>query len=352
MAFQASDPKIYRQQQIKGLNRQWHEEDMFMKLAPLMSKGFSWDVADGRLKRMGPTTMQPQSPWCHGKGTYKKNCLFDHHIVFDLFDIIPKACIDCWKVVVTPKTVHQLMEMEAIQQQLPWPCKCGIEMRDYTPKFYGAYFYNHSFDEGRSRYEEVVKLVKDNMPGGKDLVKDIILKRGCTEFEMLKGPSPFWHMTAKEEEMYEILRAYVVQDRSHMRQPESIKNHVRQVWLLWAHSINDMTYLQYNDNTPLFPGYVKYHEGNIDGIKADLAIAKAEKVAGLTPETTLKFLETAQLFADRHNVESLESFKAALDIKRFDIVPDKEEEVPSEETPTVKLADVDDDMKGEEDGTF
>ena len=166
-----------------------------------------------------------------------------------------------------------LMEMEEIQQQLPFACKCGMERRDYTPKHYGAYFYNTSLEEGVDKYHTVVDLVTKNMTNGEEIAKNVILKRGCTEYEFIKGPSPYWHMTDKEEEMYDMLTAYVENYRSNHRQPDLIKNFVRQEWLRWAHSNGDFSYLPWNGGVKLYPDYVTYHEGDVELIKKDLETA-------------------------------------------------------------------------------
>ena len=154
------------------------------------------------------------------------------------------------------------------------PSKCGIEMRDYTPKHYGGYFYTHSLEEGRERYEQVRKGVDEAIDGGKDL--SVILKRGCTEYEMIKGPSVYWHNTAEESKMLELIDAFVDLSRSNNRQSEMVKNSVRLKWALWAHSNGDFTYKELNNGKALFPDYVKYHEGDIEDIKKDLESAQEE----------------------------------------------------------------------------
>jgi hypothetical protein len=304
MAFQQSDPKIYKSMKIKGLMRDWHDNDPFRRLAPLASKGYYWDVETKRLKKAGPFSVSTNTPWCHARGGHHKNCLFDHHVAFDLFGIIPPRCQECWKVVVTPRNFQQLIELEALQLSLPEtvPCKCGIELRDYTSKHYGGYFYTNSFDEGRDRYEQVVQWVSEALTNGPEIAETVILKRGCTEFEMIKGPAPYWHMTKEEAEQYELLEAYVDNHRNLSKQPDMVKNHVRQKWALWAHANGDLSYVPYNGGVPLFPGYVRFHEGDRDAIKADLAMAKAKVLGNIDGEVSFKFLKVAQDFADKNDV--------------------------------------------------
>jgi len=275
MGFQQSSPKIYAQQKISGKLREWMEQDVYRKLSVLNASGWVWDSGTSMLKRgNGGSMYNPNTPWSYHTDRYSKKCAFDHHVVFDSFGIISPGCLKCWKVVATPETFADLMEMEEIQKQAPWPCKCGIELRDYAPKHYGAYFYNDSLEEGRDKYEAVKDVILKNMTNGKRIAETLILKRGCTEYEFIKGPSPYWCMTPKEEELYALLDEYVDFPKTQGKQTEMGKIFVYQNWALWAHANGDMTYKDWNDGHSLFPGYVKYHEGDIETIKDDLETAK------------------------------------------------------------------------------
>jgi hypothetical protein len=276
MTFLASGGALYNTMTHKGTLAKWLDDDVNSLLSPLLNCGFVWDANSDMLRRPTPTDhrkMVFSTPWCHAKGTPRKHCGMDHHITFNNFHIIHPRCLSCWKVVVTPKTFKQLCQLEVTEKNMNVASKCGIEMRDYTPKFYGGYFYNHSLEEGRERYEEVRKAVDQNLDNGKDV--DVILKRGCTEYEMMKGPSVYWHNTKEESKMLEIIDGYVEVPRNQLRQSEIIKNSVRLKWALWAHMNGDMSYKELNGGESLFPDYVKYHEGDIEDIKKDLATAES-----------------------------------------------------------------------------
>jgi hypothetical protein len=259
---------------IKGEMRRWMEMDVFKKLSGLAGNGWAWDSGTMTLSQPGPKTMAIDTPWSHATVSHDKNCNFDHHIAFDKFGIIPPKCLKCWKVCMGLPNFATLMEMENLQNQMPWPCKCGIELRDYTTKHYGAYFYNNTLEEGRDKYHTIKDIVEKHLPNGKEIAKGIILKRGCTEFEMIKGPSPYWHMDEKEEEMYELLCSHVIMPRNNAKQPELMKNYVHQTWALWAHANGDLSYKPWNNNEMLFPDYVRYHEGDLEEIKKELALAQ------------------------------------------------------------------------------
>jgi hypothetical protein len=248
------------------------EDDFFKRLGVMYQYGFEVDPLTLRFTKKAGGIV-PATPWCHAKGSHWFSCQFDHHIAFNLFGIIAPRCQSCWKVCMGLPNFASLMEMEEMQKQLPFPCKCGIERREYTPKHYGAYFYTNSLRAGRERYNDVVELVTKNMTKGKKIAKGIILKRGCTEYEMIKGPSPYWRMTEKEKEIYSLLEAYVDIPRNNHDQYEAIKINVKQDWIKWAHSHGDYSYLPWNGGEKLFPDYVSYHKGDIEGIEADMAKA-------------------------------------------------------------------------------
>jgi hypothetical protein len=203
--------------------------------------------------------------------------------------------------------------MEQLLHNLDLPSKCGIELRDYTPKHYGAYFYCDGFDQGRERYAEIRKAIDDNIElTDKDKPIDVILKRGCTEFEMIKGPSPYWSCSGADLEMYKLAEAFIEINRGNSSQDPLQKTNVRCKWMLWAHSNGDMSYLPYNGGEKLFPGYVSYHEGDVDDVKRDLCIANMEGTTGMPPEVTVEFLEAVSDFATKNKIANVGSLTYAL----------------------------------------
>lgn len=336
MGFMDSGPRIYNTMQLEGTIKNWDDNDIYTRLAPLYERGFAWDPKDSRLKNMAPQAIVANTPWTHGKSIYTKHCGLDHNIMFNTFNIIPPRCLDCWKVCVTLQNFDECVRMEKLQRELATqgiPCKCGAEMRDYTPKFFGAYFYTNSLDEGRDRHAQVVDLLKENK-FSQETIDHAILKRGCTEFEMIKGPSPFWHITDEELELLELVEAHIDMPRGNGEQHAMVKHHVKMKWVLWAHMNKDMSYLPYNNNVPLFPDYVSYHDGDIDDIKHDLALARNEALTGTPPAGTSAFLKTAQAWAEQTNYKGSlgdlvhafgSNVKSPLALKKIhlDTVPDE-----------------------------
>jgi hypothetical protein len=301
MAFMQSQPKIYEKMQLEGTLKEWDSSDLWSLLAPLQQFGYSWDPATATMRIQGPIALNANTPWIHHKNLHTKHCAKDHSISFNCFNCIHPRCLECWKTVVTPKTFIQLLQLQKVQKKLDLPSKCGIELRDYTPKFYGGYFYANSLDEGREQYEMVVDAVRDEI--GDDIADEVILKRACTEFEMVKGPSPFWHNTDDENKILDIIEAYVDVPRHYRGQSSIVTNHVRMKWAVWAHMNGDMTYQDYNDGRSLFPGYVSYHKGDIGAIKHDLAVARAEAKRGIPLQVSHDFINFTAEFADSNGVK-------------------------------------------------
>lgn len=186
--------------------------------------------------------------------------------------------------------------------------KGGTVIRDsyyrITKASTSAVTYNLGVTEaGMERYHEVVKDVT-RLFGKKYAEKNILLKRACTEYEMVKGPSAFWFNTLEEDRTLDIIDAYVCVPRNNVDQPEMIKNHIRLRQALWAHANGDMSYVPYNGGHKFFPGYMTYHDKNIDDIKHDIALAVGMQ-HGINPETGAAFVAMAEDFKNANNVDKI-----------------------------------------------
>lgn len=301
MGFMQGPEFVYNKMQTAGDVRRWAEEDWFTIFSNLEAKGFVWDPDDSRLRQKGTVGLTHNTPWCHVRSSFDKHCSLDHNVIYGNWRIIHPRCLECWKTVVAPRTFHELMLLEELENKLQFDSKCGIELRDYTPRHYGGYFYSSSLDAGRARYKEVKDAVSEFI--SPEVGASVILKRGCTEYEMGTGPSLYWNITPAQEEMLELIEAFVDVKRGHGEQSSMLKRNTRMKWVLWAHANGDMSYVDYNGGQKLFPGYVPYHEGSIGDIKHDLAIARAQASVGLPPETSSKFLEVVQDFAKEYKIQ-------------------------------------------------
>jgi len=300
MGFLQSPDAIYNTMNWKGYGKEMMETDVVHTLQPVAFAGYHWDAGTSKLMHNGQTAMAIDTPWMHINQGHTKRCGFDHQICFNQFRIIPPRCLECWKTVVTPTTFDELMKLKEIQEGFNFPCKCGIEVRDYTPKFYGGYHYADSLDEGLAIHEVVKKAVKENI--SKEVADGVILKRGCTEFEFLKGPSTSWHMNKGEERLLSLIENYVDQNTTNVGQSKEAQHHVLSKWFLWAHSNGDMTYKEYNGGESLFPSYVRYDNKDVATMKEELALAKANILDGVTGKQGQQMLGAIYKAAEKYQV--------------------------------------------------
>lgn len=317
MGFLQSNHAIYKNQQVgsNSLLAKLKSDDYGGKFGFLQEMDYIFDAADGRWRRPGNyRNIMSSTPWHHQRGIPEKHCSLDHDIMFNRLGIITPRCMQCWKVVVTPRTFEELLQLKDMQSYMDVASKCGIEMRDYTPKFYGGYFYNCSLDEGRACLAEVQKNCKEFI--NDEVADEVILKRGCTEYEIIKGPSPFWHCTDDEQALWETARSLIDVPRGAHIQNRQQKTMVQIKWFLWAHMNGDMTYKKYNGGLSLFPGYVKYNDGDIESIKKDLMVAHAQAKYDIPPETSTEFIELAQNFAEEQKIGSVGKLGTALGFDR------------------------------------
>ena len=285
---------MLRTRNIAGNYADWHKLDVIERLEPLlMGAGYLIKRDTGRIGRQS-IGFAHKTPWLHIKQANKKRCGLDSHVIFNYYGFIPKRCQECWKIVVAPRTLKELFALKAIEENLNLPAKCGIEVRDHTPRLYGGYFYTCSLEEGRDVYQVVRKAIDEGI--SPDV--SVILKRGCTEMEMEVGPSPFWVVTEKNRELEEIIEERVEDySISFGSPPDYMEAHIKKYWVNWAYSHGDETYLEYTDGQPLYPETVKYHEGNLDEIKTDLAAARMNLLHGADPEK----IKTAQTIVEENN---------------------------------------------------
>jgi len=244
------------------------DEDLLRPIIGFLQRSSNYHLGEDGMVHTTMWGVEPDTPWVHNYSDPKKDCGLWHHIMFDLYGFIPTLCMECWKIVVIMDTVEQLFDMDEMQRELGEFSKCGIEVRDYTPRLYGAYFYNDSIEQGQERYHQVVAAMKKRPilaslleeKDEDDFPKKIILKRGCTEFERKFPKSNNWVATEEQVEMEKRIIALFDRDFPLSHQLLNQKPHVYRKWIEYAASHGDKTYLKFNDGKPLFPGPVTYHK--------------------------------------------------------------------------------------------
>lgn len=263
--------------------------DLSIKLAPFLDKGIMSINTEGYFTT-GPEdqkTLVINTPWLmvnSDTGPPQNDCFRHHLIKYDLFDILPIACLECYKVVVSPQNLIQMFTLLGIMNDLKYPGKIGMEKRDYSPGLWHAFFYCNGLEHGLKRYYQVFDELQDRSLG--DL--PIILKRGCTEFEVEMGPSDQWEslispQQRKQGEPY--LDRWI--KTTPIGPPHDIaawlSARLQYQWIEWAAANGDETYLEYTDGVldqpdaerkvtrwKLPPPPITYHDrGPIKGVYSE-----------------------------------------------------------------------------------
>jgi hypothetical protein len=229
---------------------------------------------EGRPKIFLKASLDCDTPWI-------SNCREDEARRCNLwgayfnYGIISQGCLNCYKIVMTIPTLNDLFQVLTFQKGGALTCKCGIERRRYIGKVgkYGAYWYaplSDGLEEGRSIYKDI-KAIFPEFP--------LILKRGCTEFEMMYNPSSKWEQLAKERgwaDTEQVLDSIFVADpmalKVEMNTPELLETTVIRRWVEYAFEHGDETYLEFTDGQKLKIDLETYHE---EGNNANSGSAEA-----------------------------------------------------------------------------
>ena len=89
----------------------------------------------------------------------------------------------------------------------------------------------------------------------------VILKRGCTEMELAKGPSDQWVYTDADRRLEKTLDAMFEIDESFEELPAHVERHILRTWGQFAYERGDETYKDFIDH-PLVRPVVTYHDSD------------------------------------------------------------------------------------------
>ena len=224
----------------------------------VFDKGYYINPDTGKLERMAAISHDP--PWIYTNPDPERYCM-TYMMMFNSLKIIPKRCLDCWKVVVAPRSFHELMQLYELEVELSAEepdayCKCGIEIRDYVPRHYGGYFYTNSQEAGMARYHQVRGLVDEKI----SKETSVILKRFCTEFELKFGRSDRVVRPAEADRLETTFWQNVTRSKEAALQPDWVKQHVMAKWMKFAWGRGDKTVTLYNGGVPLYTPSYTYHD--------------------------------------------------------------------------------------------
>ena len=238
---------------------------------------YFYRMEDGKIDTI--KRMLPDPPWAYIKQGENQNCHFWHQILFNNVhkkQRVPIPCHNCWKVVVMPRDIEELFASYVLIHELGRPGKCGIEGdRPNTNRFYGAYFYNNSIEDGLDCYDIVRKAVDRDMDyeitllgcpikvrfnNGYDKPVNVILKRGCTEFEQAVGPSDGWKWDEEQVETERIATNAFALDVVHAKQGDTQIARLAYTWIHKAYQWGDEKYLMFTNGNRLYQPPVTYHD--------------------------------------------------------------------------------------------
>jgi hypothetical protein len=246
-----------------------HANDFVGRIGVLLRKGWFISNITGKLTLPNERKIDVKSPWVHIKKAPQRRCILKHYVLWDCFKVIHSQCYDCYKVVVEPRNVKELFQLHDIMAQLNYYSKCGIEKRPWVGRQYGGYFYNDSIGEGREKYDTVRAAVSKHI--SPDV--PVKLKRGCTEFEMRRGPSDKWIYTNEDKFWDAMCEKWTDIPLDDSEQSGILKVHIRKMWLDREYAINPEVLREFcqsektmikaavayndNDNTPEVSEYLE-----------------------------------------------------------------------------------------------
>lgn len=175
---------------------------------------------------------EPRSPYVFQPGVDSRSCRKWNRVYFNLYGIIPRGCFNCFKVVVRPQTVKDLLKVRKIQKRLGLAAKCGMEQRPelQVKGLYSGYWYC-PIDEGLEGARKVHKIVEREILKELGFQTPVILKRACTEMEEAVGPTDQWEypeIQRKFETQLDEIWEIVEENRT---QPEFLKLHIIKGWI-------------------------------------------------------------------------------------------------------------------------
>jgi len=218
---------------------------------------------------------EPDTSWVNVRVTSDRLCARWHGVYFKGWGLVPAQCRGCFKVVCHPASLKGLLAIHQLQKNMDLVSKCGMDTRDYVPHLYSAFWYG-DLDKGLDGGRELYRKVKPKILETIGAQTNVILKRGCTEFELRLGPSDTWKWTEKDEIMQSILDSVIeMDDEDSLYMPKFLDFHVMRKWIEWAWSHGDQSAREFLDG-PLVNPTITYHDSKHEGKDFLIPILKPE----------------------------------------------------------------------------
>ncbi len=169
---------------------------------------------------------------------------------------VPHGCRTCFKVQMRPRNLRELHASYEIAQSLPYAFKSGVGLgARYQSGPYGTLFYLESLDHARQAHADIAGKLAQAAPAMRDM--PLVIKRGCTEYEIFCGPSDKF---AFAEDLPEIEVALLARLRPVARElrASAPPQAVFMRWIQAAYQIGDETYMDFTGGKRLYPQTVTY----------------------------------------------------------------------------------------------
>jgi len=208
---------------------------------------------DNKIRSVIPLSVLWDGPWINVRICPYRNCFLWHSIYFNRYGIIYRKCFNCWKVVIKPQTLEDLMTLLKIQTRMDLPSKCGIERRDYARHGgkYSGFFYAPLSGEPQDGHKLLMK-VRSELYKELPLSTPIFLKRGCTEMENKVGPSNEWVYPERQKGFEAVLDAVFDIPPLPLPSPSLIMPMMFRKWIGFAYANGDPTTKKYYDDERIF----------------------------------------------------------------------------------------------------
>jgi hypothetical protein len=202
---------------------------------------------------------------------FQLQCVFLNRFLFQQIyaeSTVPFGCRDCYKVKIVTTTLRQLMAAKEIAESSGHNTKSGAEVDNRRNQdLYGTYLYFQSLDQARKAFQTIRGTIDRHPELGPGI--EIRIKRGCTNYEQICGPSDQY----KFDPRLELAEAYLFRrfvENKPANEPVLTKEQKREKkhakWLLKmiaaAYRIGDDTYKDFTNGKPIFSPLVNYSSNN------------------------------------------------------------------------------------------
>lgn len=229
-------------------------------LAPLFDKG--WQIRDDGKIIPAKRVLAPDKPFRSANLIeHGYECSWEMDILFEVvyqMRSVPIRCLSCYKVLLKPTTLADVLRIEAFQQAGGFPCKVGMEIRATVKRPWGAYWYCDTVEEGRDRYRYVKEWAEENLNND----WSILLKRGCTEYEQSCGRSDRWQQGPTQRATEDAINEAVIREPLTADQPQVIVDQLHIQWENWD---------------KIMQPYVTYHEEKKEVVRRRKQFEKGRK---------------------------------------------------------------------------